>query len=58
MVQGPDLRLMLMQTGHADIVFSDPDTTWGDGQIGQGQNLLGNALMDVRERLRAEGLDS
>ena len=58
MMQHPDLRSLLMQTGRADIVFSDPDTRMGDGQIGQGLNMLGNALMNVRERLRAEGLDS
>ena len=47
-----------MQTGNADLVFSDPDTTWGDGQIAQGLNLLGFALMRVRNRLRDEGVDT
>ena len=58
MMQYPDLRAMLLQTGHADLVFSDPDTYWGDGQIGQGSNKIGIALMSVRERLRAEGVDT
>ena len=58
MMQYPDLRAMLLQTGHADLVFSDPDTYWGDGQIGQGANKIGVALMNVRERLRDEGVDT
>ena len=58
MMQHPDLRAMLLQTGRADLVFSDPDTYWGDGQIGQGANKIGVALMNVRERLRAEGVDT
>ncbi|KAI0684426.1 hypothetical protein C8Q76DRAFT_831599 [Earliella scabrosa] len=58
MMQYPDLRAMLLQTGRADLVFLDPDTYWGDGQIGQGLNKIGHALMNVRERLRAEGVDT
>ncbi|RDX55283.1 DUF1768-domain-containing protein [Lentinus brumalis] len=57
-IQHPQLRALLMSTGNADLVFSDPDTTWGDGQIGQGMNWLGHALMRVRSRFREEGLDS
>ena len=57
MLQHPDLRKMLLETQNADLVFSDPDTSWGDGQIGQGLNLLGHALMRVRTRLREEGVD-
>ena len=57
-VQHAGLREMLMATGGADLVFADPDVVWGDGGIGQGLNLLGRALMQVRARLRAEGLDT
>ncbi|KAM5542432.1 hypothetical protein V8D89_003891 [Ganoderma adspersum] len=57
-VQHATLRQMLMATGGADLVFADPDVVWGDGGIGQGLNLLGRALMQVRARLRAEGLDT
>ena len=57
-VQHATLRALLMSTGDADLVFSDPDTTLGDGGIGQGLNLLGRALMDVRTRLREEEVDS
>ncbi|KAI1791096.1 hypothetical protein LXA43DRAFT_452312 [Ganoderma leucocontextum] len=56
-VQHAVLREMLMATGGADLVFEDPDVVWGDGAIGQGLNLLGGALMQVRSRLREE-LDS
>ena len=58
MMQYPDLRAMLLQTGHADLVFSDSDTYWGDGKNGQGLNKIGHALMNVRERLRAKGVDT
>ena len=56
-MQHPQLRALLLGTDSADLVFSDPDTTWGDGQIGQGPNWLGHALMRVRRRFREEGLE-
>ncbi|KAM5542427.1 hypothetical protein V8D89_003886 [Ganoderma adspersum] len=54
-VQRAALRGMLMETGGADLVFADPDVVWGDGDMGQGLNLIGRALMQVRARLREEG---
>ncbi|OBZ70317.1 Swarming motility protein YbiA [Grifola frondosa] len=56
-MQHPYLRRLLMDTGQVDLVFSDSDDSfWGDGPLGQGANHLGNALMRVRQRLRAEGV--
>jgi ribA/ribD-fused uncharacterized protein len=54
--QHPDLRSLLMNTGLADIIYSDlGDSYWGEGPTGQGANELGRAIMRVRERLRREG---
>lgn len=54
--QHPDLRSLLMNTGLADIIYSDTgDSYWGEGPLGQGTNELGKAIMRVRERLRREG---
>jgi predicted NAD-dependent protein-ADP-ribosyltransferase YbiA (DUF1768 family) len=54
--QHPDLRSLLMNTGLADIIYSDPgDTYWGEGPLGQGANELGKAIVRARERLQREG---
>lgn len=53
--QHPDLRTLLLSTGDARIIYTDPaDTYWGSGMQGEGNNELGKALVRVRERLRAE----
>lgn len=48
--QNPDLKEKLLNTGDEYLVEGN---TWGDkiwGQVnGQGQNILGNLLMDLRE---------
>ncbi len=65
--QNPELRAFLTGTGDAVLVEASPwDNVWGirlgekDPRVKnpaewQGQNLLGFALMEVRDRLRAEG---
>ena len=54
--QHPDLRGQLMNTGTAEIIYSEAnDPYWGEGQAGQGTNELGKAIMRARERLRKEG---
>lgn len=54
--QHPDLRSLLMNTGMANIIYSEPnDAYWGDGSLGQGANELGKAIVRARERLRNEG---
>ncbi|KAJ4377788.1 hypothetical protein N0V83_000618 [Neocucurbitaria cava] len=59
-----NLRAMLMATGKRELVEASPrDRIWGVGfaeknagenRVRWGQNLLGKALMRVRERLREE----
>lgn len=56
LLQHPGLRAMLLDTGLADIIFSDADIYWGEGPLGNGANQLGQSLMRVRDRLRAEGI--
>lgn len=62
--QDSDLRRRLLETGDRELVQASPqDRTWGTGYAAKfaemrrtewGSNLLGKALMSVRERLRAE----
>jgi hypothetical protein len=66
--QNPHLRDLLLQTGDKVLVEASPlDKIWGIGkkeadalanQDRWGLNLLGLALMDVRERLRADAADA
>lgn len=55
--QHADLKELLLSTGDAEIYEDSPkDFIWGTGMrngVGSGQNLLGKALMEVREELRA-----
>jgi len=52
----PKLKELLLGTGDAEIYEDSPkDKIWGTGEkggVGTGQNLLGKALMQVREMLR------
>ncbi len=64
--QNPDLHSLLMETGERQLVEASPfDRIWGIGMGAnakgvenpanwKGQNLLGKALMRVRETLRQE----
>lgn len=56
--QHPDLKKVLVGTGDAEIYEDSPfDKIWGTGQrggVGTGQNLLGKALMQIREEYRSE----
>lgn len=53
--QDPDLRRMLLATGDAELIEGNwwGDTYWGVCK-GQGQNMLGKALMLVRDEVRIE----
>lgn len=44
----PDFKQLLLDTGHREIIEDRPDPVWGVGPDGNGQNLLGKALMHVR----------
>jgi hypothetical protein len=64
--EDPELKEILLATGDRIIVEASPyDRIWGVGLSEEdddlykgnwkGQNLLGKALMEVREKLRMEG---
>lgn len=51
--QNDDIRVVLMNTKDEYIQEASPyDYVWGIGKSGKGQNLLGNALMEVRDIIR------
>lgn len=56
LLQHPHLRAMLLDTGLAEILFADADLFWGEGAVGDGANELGQSLMRVRDRFRAEDI--
>jgi N-glycosidase YbiA len=45
-------RELLLQTGNALLVKRARDNYWGNGQDGQGKNMLGRLLMGIRTKLR------
>jgi hypothetical protein len=50
-----DLRQMLLETGDEDLVeHSRGDSYWGSGPDGNGKNMLGKVLMEVRPALSSE----
>ena len=52
--QHGDLRILLLGTYPAELVYVESeDPFWGDGG-GAGMNELGKSLVRVRERLRSE----
>lgn len=62
--QNPALREQLLATGEAELVEASSDRVWGVGfrakkaaenRAAWGLNLLGKALMEVRQRLRGMG---
>lgn len=55
--QHSELRETLLSTGDAKLVeHTTNDSYWGDGGDGSGKNMLGQILMQVRERLRTQVL--
>ncbi|KJA29703.1 hypothetical protein HYPSUDRAFT_230030 [Hypholoma sublateritium FD-334 SS-4] len=55
--QHKDLRRKLVGTEDAHIIYADTnDAFWGNGPNEMGQNLLGQALVNVRETLHVEEL--
>jgi ribA/ribD-fused uncharacterized protein len=50
--QHDDLRVLLLSTGQLPIVeASTTDPFWGIGKRGDGKNMLGQLLMELRDRL-------
>ncbi|MDB5105338.1 MAG: hypothetical protein JWP91_3027 [Fibrobacteres bacterium] len=54
-----DIRTILLDTGDQEIIEkADHDSYWGCGKDGAGLNMLGKILMEIRNRLRMETLNS
>jgi ribA/ribD-fused uncharacterized protein len=55
--QHPDLKDKLLETRDATLVeHTKNDNYWGDGGDGNGKNMLGELLMELRELIRYENL--
>ena len=53
--QHPDIRQILLETGEAELIENTTDDHyWGIGTRGDGKNMLGVILVEVREMLRDE----
>jgi N-glycosidase YbiA len=56
--QYPQLLSLLLSTGDAEIMeHTRNDAYWGDGGDGTGRNMLGQILIEVRQRLGGAGND-
>ena len=54
--QSEIIRNILISTGDAQLVENTTkDTYWGCGSNGDGKNMLGKLLMEVRQQFRNEG---
>jgi hypothetical protein len=51
--QNEDLLKMLLETGEEELIEASPyDNYWGTGRDGDGLNMLGKVLMEVRKSFR------
>ena len=51
----PELRELLLSTGSRHLIEASPqDRYWGEGRDGQGKNMLGRLLMELRASLQAD----
>lgn len=57
--QNPELRKQLLATGNRELIEGTDwgDKLWGVDDKGEGQNLLGKVLMNLRFELRTNWLD-
>lgn len=52
----PDIAEVLLSTGDEEIIENSPgDSYWGCGSEGDGKNMLGKVLAEVRAELRGDG---
>lgn len=52
--QHQELRQLLLTTGDEELIEASPtDLYWGTGADGQGKNMLGQLLVQVRQELKA-----
>lgn len=57
-LQHPEFADALLSTGEADIIEASPvDYFWGEGAKGNGTNMLGKLLVELRGRLK-ESIDT
>ena len=56
-LQFPEAKHLLLSTGHKILTHHCNDLYWGDGLDGDGQNMLGNFLMDIRKELQDKDSD-
>ena len=57
--QIPSLKKLLLNTADAVLIDHDADDDyWSDGGDGNGRNMLGVVLMEVRDELRSREQDS
>jgi N-glycosidase YbiA len=47
-----ELRKLLVKTGNDKIIMNGYDEFWGTGRSGQGENVLGEILMEVRREIQ------
>ena len=53
--QHPELRALLLGTGHAELVeHTANDAYWADGGDGTGRNRLGDLLMELRTQFQED----
>lgn len=53
--QNPELKTLLLSTGKEELIEASPvDYYWGEGKWGNGKNMLGKLLMELRTQLRLE----
>lgn len=53
--QNADIREILLNTGEQELIENTTgDYYWGCGSSGEGKNMLGKILMEIRRRLKEE----
>lgn len=57
--QNAKLKHLLLSTGTAELVEASPrDSYWGEGRDGKGQNRLGKLLMELRNELQMQSVNT
>lgn len=55
--QIPELQRLLLSTGHSPIIYESNDIYLGVGADGNGNNIVGKALMQLRQNLRIKSVE-
>lgn len=51
-MQNEKFKNLLLESGNAEIVEASWDNFWGEGKAGDGENMLGKLLVELRTYLR------